>query len=54
LLYSILAEDDPQRKEAMAAVGASEARLRQAVKHQLISQQSGGYADGDCPNPQWN
>jgi ATP-dependent Clp protease ATP-binding subunit ClpC len=54
LLYTLLAEDDPQREKAMAAVGANEVKLRQVVKRQLFAHQSPGSADSKCPNPQWN
>jgi ATP-dependent Clp protease ATP-binding subunit ClpC len=53
LLSSLLAETDPQRESAMAAVGSSEARLRQTIKKQL-SQQHGQIPPAMNANPQWN
>jgi ATP-dependent Clp protease ATP-binding subunit ClpC len=54
LLYSLLAEDDPQREKAMAAVGLNEARLREVVKQQLFPHQKSAFSGTEWPNPQWN
>jgi ATP-dependent Clp protease ATP-binding subunit ClpC len=54
LLYSLLGEDDPQREKAMAAVGANQARLRQAVKQHLLSKQGGLSSCTERNNPRWN
>lgn len=54
LLHALLAEADPQREKAMAAIGLSEARLRKTIKEHLFAQQNLKSPTPDMPNPQWN
>jgi hypothetical protein len=54
LLYSLLAESDPQREKAIAAVGSNEARLRQTISEHLFLQNRVIVSNPDLPNPEWN